>query len=89
MTMVPLLEAERLTVRRAGRAVLDDVPIAVAGGDMVALYGPSGSGKSTLLAVLAGLEPPDAGEVRFEGRDLHGLPDEQRIKLAVQFSAWL
>jgi hypothetical protein len=42
MTKVPLLEAERLTVRRAGRAVLDDVSMAVAGGDMVALYGPSG-----------------------------------------------
>jgi hypothetical protein len=39
MTTVPLLEAERLTVRRAGRAVLD---VAVAGGDMVALYGPPG-----------------------------------------------
>jgi putative ABC transport system ATP-binding protein len=81
MTTVPLLEAERLTVRRAGRAVLDDVSMAVAGGDMVALYGPSGSGKSTLLAVLAGLEPPDGGEVRFEGRDLHGLPAEQRRAL--------
>jgi putative ABC transport system ATP-binding protein len=81
MTTVPLLEAERLTVRRAGRAVLDDVSMAVAGGDMVALYGPSGSGKSTLLAVLAGLEPPDEGEVRFEGRDLHGLPAEQRRAL--------
>jgi iron complex transport system ATP-binding protein len=72
MTTVPLLEAERLTVRRAGRGVLDDVSMAVAGGDMVALYGPSGSGKSTLLAVLAGLEPPDEGEARFEGRYLHG-----------------
>jgi ABC-type sulfate/molybdate transport systems ATPase subunit len=81
MTTVPLLEAERLTVRRAGRAALDDVSMAVAGGDMVALYGPSGSGKSTLLAVLAGLEPPDEGEVRSEGRDLHGLPAEQRRAL--------
>jgi iron complex transport system ATP-binding protein len=57
MTTVPLLEAERLTVRRAGRAVLDDVSMAVAGGDMVASYGPSGSGKSTLLAVPAGPQP--------------------------------
>jgi predicted ABC-type transport system involved in lysophospholipase L1 biosynthesis ATPase subunit len=81
MTTLPLLEAERLTVRRAGRAVLDDVSMAVAGGDMVALYGPSGSGKSTLLAVLAGLEPPGEGEVRSEGRDLHGLPAEQRRAL--------
>jgi ABC-type multidrug transport system ATPase subunit len=42
MTTVPLLEAERLTVRRAGRTVLDDVSMAVAGGDMVAQYGPPG-----------------------------------------------
>jgi putative ABC transport system ATP-binding protein len=81
MTTVPLLEAERLTVRRAGRAVLDDVSMTVAGGDMVALYGPSGSGKSTLLAVLAGIEPPDEGDVRFEGRDLNSLPAEQRRAL--------
>jgi ABC-type hemin transport system ATPase subunit len=35
MTTVPLLEAERLTVRRVGRAVLDDVSMAVASGDTV------------------------------------------------------
>jgi putative ABC transport system ATP-binding protein len=81
MTTVPLLQAVQLTVRRAGRAVLDDVSTALAGGEMVALYGPSGSGKSTLLAVLAGLETPDEGAVRFDGRDLHRLPAEQRRAL--------
>jgi putative ABC transport system ATP-binding protein len=51
------------------RAV-DDVSLAVAAGELVAIYGPSGSGKSTLLFLAAGLTRPDAGSVRFEGRDL-------------------
>src|SRR5580765_2251439 len=37
--------------------------------EFLALLGPSGSGKTTLLRVLAGLEQPDAGEVRFAGED--------------------
>ena len=39
-------------------------------GEFVALLGPSGSGKTTLLRVIAGLEEPDAGAVRFGGEDL-------------------
>ncbi len=49
---------------------IDDVSLTVAAGELVALYGPSGSGKSTLLYVAAGLVRPDAGSVRFDGRDL-------------------
>jgi putative ABC transport system ATP-binding protein len=54
--------------RRAGDevAALRDVSFAVTGGELVAVRGPSGSGKSTLLAVLAGLDRPDAGEVRLD-----------------------
>jgi macrolide transport system ATP-binding/permease protein len=47
---------------RAG-GVLDDVTLALHGGDRVGLIGPNGGGKSTLLHVLAGLVTPDAGEV--------------------------
>ena len=39
-------------------------------GEMVALVGPSGSGKSTLMNILAGFEPPSAGQVRIAGQDL-------------------
>ena len=39
-------------------------------GEFVALYGPSGSGKTTLLLLAAGLMTPDAGTVRFDGRDI-------------------
>ncbi|RAK58447.1 sulfate ABC transporter ATP-binding protein [Phenylobacterium hankyongense] len=46
--------------------------------EFLALLGPSGSGKTTLLRVLAGLEQPDAGEVRFGGEDFLALPVRRR-----------
>jgi putative ABC transport system ATP-binding protein len=49
---------------------VDGVSLAVGSGEIVALHGPSGSGKSTLLMLAAALMAPDAGVVRFEGRDL-------------------
>jgi len=58
------------------RAV-DGVTLDVAAGELVALYGPSGSGKSTLLQLAAALLAPDAGRVRFEGRDLAALSASQ------------
>jgi putative ABC transport system ATP-binding protein len=51
------------------RAV-DGVTLGVGAGEIIALHGPSGSGKSTLLMLAAALMAPDAGVVRFEGRDL-------------------
>jgi putative ABC transport system ATP-binding protein len=54
------------------RAV-DGVSLTVGAGEFVALYGPSGSGKTTLLLLAAGLMTPDAGQVRFSGRDISRL----------------
>jgi sulfate transport system ATP-binding protein len=48
---------------------LDNIELDIATGELVALLGMSGSGKTTLLRVIAGLEVPDAGTVRFHGED--------------------
>ncbi|HEY8161273.1 MAG TPA: ABC transporter ATP-binding protein [Methylocystis sp.] len=56
--------------------VLKGVTLNIAHGETVSLLGPSGSGKSTLLMTLAGLERPDSGAVRIDGRNLGALSED-------------
>jgi putative ABC transport system ATP-binding protein len=49
--------------------------------DFVALMGPSGSGKTTFLGVLAGLDPPDRGEVRWKGQPMSTMSADERRSL--------
>jgi putative ABC transport system ATP-binding protein len=58
------------------RAV-DGVSLEVRAGEMVALQGPSGSGKTTLLLLIAGLLPVDGGVIRFAGREIASLSEDQ------------
>ncbi|PDO10764.1 MAG: hypothetical protein BLM47_05355 [Candidatus Reconcilbacillus cellulovorans] len=58
--------------------VVRDVSFTVEPGRLVALLGPSGGGKSTILRMLAGLEVPDGGEIRFDGRNVTGVPPQER-----------
>ena len=60
---------------------LDGVDLTVVEGEAVALVGPSGSGKSTLLHLAGGLDVPDGGTVRIDGRDLAGLSVAERARL--------
>ncbi|KIZ38501.1 ABC transporter ATP-binding protein [Rhodopseudomonas palustris] len=59
-------------------SVLRGVDLVVAAGESVALTGESGSGKSTLLHLIAGLDQPDSGSVRFGDTDISALPDAGR-----------
>lgn len=54
--------------RRVGsRRILQQLSLSIEPGELVAIAGGSGAGKSTLLEILAGLQPPTAGEVRHDG----------------------
>lgn len=56
-----------ITKRYAGVTALDGVDFRVAAGEAVCLAGENGSGKSTLIKILAGVEQPTEGEIRFDG----------------------
>ena len=70
--MTPLLDIK--TLRRAfyGLEVLRGADMAVRAGGITGLIGPNGAGKTTLFNVVSGLVPPDAGSIRFDGREIAG-----------------
>ena len=63
------IEIRQLRKAFGKTVVCDDLNLDIPSGELVALLGPSGSGKTTLLRIIAGLEVPDAGSVRFHGQD--------------------
>ncbi|PQZ94821.1 spermidine/putrescine ABC transporter ATP-binding protein [Arthrobacter sp. MYb227] len=69
------------------RTVLDGLDLSMAGGELLALLGPSGCGKTTTLRVLAGLEIPEAGNVRIGNRDVTNTPVRSR-GIGIVFQAY-
>ncbi len=75
---MPDIVLEGLTRRFGAVAAVDDVSARFAEGRVTCLLGPSGCGKTTLMRVIAGLERPTAGRIRFGDRDVTGLAAAKR-----------
>lgn len=93
----PVLAAEGVTKSfRSGAGVipvLRGASISISAGERVAIRGESGSGKTTLLNLLAGLEAPDQGTIRWQGEalpggNLHGLAPRRARWLGMVFQAY-
>ena len=67
------LDAVHFRYNNCGPWVLDGLDLRISPGEFVAVVGPSGSGKSTLVRLLLGLEQPEKGTIRFDGRTLERL----------------
>ena len=69
---------DRVTKAFGEVAALEDISVEIPDGKLVALLGPSGSGKTTLLRVIAGIESPAAGRIRYGDVDVTEQPIQQR-----------
>jgi branched-chain amino acid transport system ATP-binding protein len=78
-----LLEVRGLTKRFGGLTATAGVSLDVAAGETHAVIGPNGAGKTTLISQLAGDLRPDAGTIRFAGRDVTGLASPARSLLGM------
>jgi len=69
-----LLEIRSLQVRYGGIRAVKGIDLEVAAGELVCLIGANGAGKSSTLRAISGLTPTAPGSIRFDGRDLAGIP---------------
>ncbi|MEW5934468.1 MAG: ABC transporter ATP-binding protein [Bacillota bacterium] len=74
---------EGLVKRFGGLTAVDGVTFTVEPHEMVGLIGPNGAGKSTLVKLIMGVLKPDRGSIRFQGRELRGLPPWEIVNLGV------
>ena len=80
----PLVELERVGVRRPGAVILRDLRLTVSAGEAVGVFGANGSGKTTLLRLVATLFPPSDGVGRVLGAAL-GEPGVEAVRRRIGF----
>jgi len=85
MAEMTLLETRGLVKKYSGRAVVNQVSIAIGRRSIVGLLGRNGAGKTTTFRMIMGMITPDGGQVLFDGRDVTGLPMYKRARLGIGY----
>jgi branched-chain amino acid transport system ATP-binding protein len=79
----PILTLSDVVVAFDALRAVDGVSLTVPQGQRRAIIGPNGAGKTTLFNAIAGVLPPTAGRIAFEGHDITRLPPHRRARLGV------
>lgn len=79
----PMLTVAGLVKRFGALPATDDLSLDVRAGEIHAVIGPNGAGKTTAIAQLSGEMAPDAGVIRFDGRDVTHMPIHRRCRLGL------
>ncbi len=78
-----MLEVENVSTFYGEYQAIHDVSLRVESGQLVSIFGPNGHGKSTLLKTICGLMKPASGVIRFEGKEIQGLPSHKLVEMGV------
>ena len=81
--MASILDVRNLEKRFGGVYVTARIDFTMEEGEQSAIIGPNGAGKTTFMNLLTGYHLPDAGTVRFAGRDITGMPPHRIARLGV------
>jgi branched-chain amino acid transport system ATP-binding protein len=79
----PVLAIDRMRKAFGALIVTDAVTLEVKPGELHAVIGPNGAGKTTLINQISGVLMPDAGTIRFAGRDITRLSPQRRARLGL------
>jgi phospholipid/cholesterol/gamma-HCH transport system ATP-binding protein len=80
---VPLIELRGISKTFGSNRVVDKLDLQIHHGEAVAVIGPSGTGKSTILRIIAGLLPPDEGEIYIAGQRRMGLIEDAQDPVGI------
>ena len=80
-----LLRAEGLVKKFKRRAVVNDICIELAAGEVVGLLGPNGAGKTTTFRMVVGMLRPSAGRIHFNGADVTRYPMYKRARAGMAY----
>lgn len=83
------LEVNNLCKCFGGNDVLKNIRFQIPAGEFVAVMGQSGCGKSTLLYCISGMDRPTSGEIRFDGREMLTLSDQEMEKLRLRHMGFI